>query len=108
VFFQDPGLNRRYPDGVYINLHAYPDFSSYAARRASFPTTGDMGRDIKLANRLFQQGSDPMWRGVPAGATPRGWVWHHVQGGRRMILIPRSIHRVIRHAGGIATGPTIP
>jgi hypothetical protein len=27
VVFQEADLNRRYPDGVYINLHGYPDFS---------------------------------------------------------------------------------
>jgi hypothetical protein len=58
--------------------------------------------DIDRVNRLLRASGDPLWDDVSAGKTPRGWVWHHVQGGQRMMLIPRDLHEAISHAG-IAT-----
>jgi hypothetical protein len=34
--------------------------------------------------------------------TPPGLVWHHVEDGTTMILIPRDLHAAIRHTGGSA------
>ena len=33
---------------------------------------------------------------------PDGYVWHHVENGRTMQLIPREIHNAVRHTGGAA------
>ncbi|WP_405237918.1 HNH endonuclease [Lentisalinibacter orientalis] len=34
--------------------------------------------------------------------TPSGYVWHHVEDGRTMQLIPQDIHNAARHTGGAA------
>jgi hypothetical protein len=50
--------------------------------------TGDRGRDRILANRA---GLDK---------EPKGYVWHHVEDGKTMQLIPKKIHRDTGHTGG--------
>jgi filamentous hemagglutinin len=32
--------------------------------------------------------------------TPGDWVWHHVEDGTTMELIPNDVHRAVRHTGG--------
>jgi len=34
--------------------------------------------------------------------TPAGMVWHHVEDGKTMLLIPKDIHKAAAHTGGIA------
>jgi filamentous hemagglutinin len=53
--------------------------------------TGNYARDAAAANRA---------RGL--SATPEGYVWHHVEDGETLILIPRDIHNAVRHTGGSA------
>jgi hypothetical protein len=43
VFFREPRLAGRYPDGVYYDLHGYPDFTPYARHQIDFATTGGIG-----------------------------------------------------------------
>lgn len=101
VFFSHADDAARFPDGVYYDLHGYPDFTPYARHQIDLPTTGDRNLDIRLANRAFQRRNNPMWQGLPAGETPQGWTWHHVQGGRKMQLVPTAVHEAARHTGGI-------
>lgn len=44
-----------------------------------------------------------LWDTIPAVATPHGWTWHHVAGGRRMELVPVEVKALLRHHGGLAT-----
>lgn len=87
----------KYPQGIEFKKAAngieYPDFSKHAKATAKFdiPTketalnhtglSGEYYWDAKLANAQcgFEQ-------------TPAGYVWHHVEDMRTMILIPQDLH----------------
>lgn len=99
----------KYPEGVEFttasNGNVYPKFDKWAKATAKFDTptvdaarahTGLSGNyywDSKLANAQcgFAQ-------------TPSGYVWHHVEDMRTMILIPQDLHSVamggMPHTGG--------
>ena len=51
--------------------------------------TGNRRLDARLANEAL---------GV--SRTPEGFVWHHVEDGRTMQLVPDGIHRMTGHSGG--------
>jgi len=53
--------------------------------------TGIYDTDASVANRA-----------LGLRQTPPGRVWHHVEDGTTMILIPRDLHAAIRHTGGSA------
>ncbi|MFF7242409.1 toxin glutamine deamidase domain-containing protein [Embleya sp. NPDC008237] len=130
VHFASPTLDNHFPDGVYINLQGYPDFTAYAVRtinlphtviappeRSDFPPGPDGTKkfkearaeanddqrklDIRQGNAEFR--NDPMWAGVRPGRTAPGYVWHHVEGTRTMMLIPFAVHYAVKHHGGIAS-----
>ncbi|MFI1578637.1 toxin glutamine deamidase domain-containing protein [Embleya sp. NPDC020630] len=130
VHFASPTLDNHFPDGVYINLQGYPDFTTYAVRtinlphtvvappkRSDFPPGPDGTKkfkearqeanddqrklDIRQANAEFR--NDPMWAGVRPGRSAPGYVWHHVEGTRTMMLIPFAVHYAVKHHGGIAS-----
>lgn len=99
----------KYPSGVEYtpgpNGAAYPRFEKWAKATATFDTptiegatnhTGLSGNyywDAKLANAKcgFTQ-------------TPEGYVWHHVEDMKTMILVPQDLHSVamggMSHTGG--------
>jgi len=33
---------------------------------------------------------------------PEGYIWHHVEDGKTMQLVPEKLHRKIPHTGGAA------
>lgn len=90
-------INSRYagsihPSGVSFSKAGFPDFSPYA--RASVELkglSGNYNKDAALANKA-----------LGLTATPRGYVWHHVEDGRTMQLVPRDIHNRVPHTGGAA------
>lgn len=53
--------------------------------------TGNYAKDAGMANRA-----------AGLEATPEGYVWHHVEDGRTMQLVPQDIHGAARHTGGSA------
>ncbi|MGC5746570.1 polymorphic toxin-type HINT domain-containing protein [Chryseobacterium sp. NFX27] len=78
-------------DSVTYNSAGYPDFSPHAIDEVS-PVTGMNGKyshDEGLAN-------------AAAGytETPAGYVWHHVEDGLTMQLVPKSINGNFPHTGG--------
>ncbi len=99
----------KYPEGVKYTVGPndikYPRFEKYAKATATFDTptlegalnhTGLSGNyywDSKLANAQcgFKQ-------------TPAGYVWHHVEDMKTMILVPQDLHSVamggMSHTGG--------
>ena len=99
----------KYPQGVEFtkssNGEVYPRFEKWAKATAKFdvPTkaaaenhtglSGNYWYDSKLANA--QCGYD---------YTPSGYVWHHVEDMKTMILIPQDLHSVcfggMHHSGG--------
>ncbi len=50
---------------------------------------GNYSHDSALANK--QAG---------LSSTPDGYVWHHVEDGKTMQLIPKNIHNKFPHTGG--------
>lgn len=99
----------KYPEGVEYTVGPndvkYPRFEKYAKATAKFDTptleaatnhtglSGNYWYDSKLANAQcgFAQ-------------TPEGYVWHHVEDMKTMILVPQDLHSVamggMSHTGG--------
>jgi hypothetical protein len=87
-----PELASKYPNGVRFTDHGFPDFTPYSVARTEFDDLSGVYRtDAARANAA-----------VGLRSTPDGYVWHHVEDGRSMILIPRDLHSAIRHTGGSA------
>lgn len=95
----------KYPRGVRFDKKGYPRFERYKIAEAKFemPTSegvlketclsGNYQRDARLANKMCGYSS-----------TPKGYVWHHVEDMRTMILVPQDLHSVtfggMWHKGG--------
>ncbi|MFG3260318.1 SMI1/KNR4 family protein [Streptomyces sp. NPDC048172] len=110
VNFPDPVRAARHPQGVRVGQDGYPDFSPYARAAAEIaePPEGFGGDELRLtdyvsANAALHASGHELWRDLPAVATPHGWTWHHVAGGRRMELVPVEVKALLRHHGGLAT-----
>ena len=90
-------INNKYaggvhPAGVEFTPQGFPNFGPHSVAEVELDgLTGDIRIDSKLAN-------DAM--GYPK--TPRGYVWHHVEDGRTMQLVPEDLHQAVRHTGGAA------
>ena len=79
-----------HPSGVGFTPQGYPNFSSFADYQVEVKgLTGNYAIDAGMANRA-----------AGLKGTPKGYVWHHVEDGRTMQLIPRSVHRTVGHSGG--------
>jgi A nuclease of the HNH/ENDO VII superfamily with conserved WHH/SMI1 / KNR4 family (SUKH-1) len=112
VRFPDPVRAARYPQGVWVDENGYPDFSPYARAAAEIadPPEGFGIDELRLtdyvsANAALYHAGHELWEGLTPVATPHGWTWHHVVGGRRMELIPAEVKALLRHHGGLATAP---
>jgi hypothetical protein len=110
VHFPDPVRAARYPQGVWVDENGYPDFSPYAQAAAEIadPPEGFGIDELRLtdyvsANAALYQAGHELWDGLTLVATPHGWTWHHVVGGRRMELVPAEVKALLRHHGGLAT-----
>ncbi len=81
-----------HPSGVRFTDEGFPDFFPWAEAKVEITgLTGKYGVDEAMA--LAAAGLDE---------TPVDMVWHHVEDGVTMILIPKSIHDAARHTGGAA------
>ena len=76
---------------VLYNSNGYPDFSPYKMTQADDVAgmTGVYSHNAALANAK-----------VGFKSTPEGYVWHHVEDGKTMQLIPQDIHQHFPHTGG--------
>jgi len=83
---------RTHPSGVRFNERGFPDFSPYARAEVDLDNlTGDYQTDAARANKA-----------IGLKSTPEGYVWHHVEDGKTLQLIPTDIHNAARHTGGSA------
>jgi A nuclease of the HNH/ENDO VII superfamily with conserved WHH/SMI1 / KNR4 family (SUKH-1) len=112
VHFPDPLRAARYPQGVRVDDRGYPDFSPYARAAAEIaePPEGFGVDELRLtdyvsANAAQYHAGHELFDGASPVATPHGWTWHHVVGGRRMELVPVEVKALLRHHGGLATAP---
>lgn len=109
VHFPDPVRAARHPAGVRMGADGSPDFSPYARAAAEIaePPQGFGVDELRLtdyvsANAALAASGHELWDTVPAVATPHGWTWHHVPGGRRMELVPVEVKALLRHHAGLA------
>lgn len=115
VRFPDPVRAEKYPAGVPVDEHGYPDFGAFAAAAAEVadPPDGFGVDELRLTDyvsanaALYSQGHE-LWADLDcAVATPHGWTWHHAVGGapagrRRLELVPVEVKALLRHHGGLA------
>jgi A nuclease of the HNH/ENDO VII superfamily with conserved WHH len=81
-----------HPSGVKFTSQGFPDFSPYAELEFKLDgLTGHYATDEKKANKA-----------AGLQKTPHGYVWHHVEDGETLQLIPKTIHNKTRHTGGAA------
>ncbi|SHL98267.1 SMI1/KNR4 family protein [Actinacidiphila paucisporea] len=109
VHFPDPLRAGRHPQGVWIDDEGHPDFSPYARAAAEIaePPEGFGIDELRLtdyvsANAALHAAGHELWGNLPPVATPHGWTWHHVAGGRRLELVPAEVKALLRHHGGLA------
>ncbi|MCT2547761.1 MULTISPECIES: SMI1/KNR4 family protein [Streptomyces] len=109
VHFPDPVRASRHPGGVRMDGNGSPDFAPYARAAAEIaePPQGFGVDELRLtdyvsANAALAASGHELWDTIPAVATPHGWTWHHVPGGRRMELVPVEVKALLRHHGGLA------
>jgi YD repeat-containing protein len=87
-----PAMQDKYPAGVPFDRSGFARFERYSvASVRSDGLTGEYALDAAIANRA-----------VGLTRTPPGYVWHHVEDGRTLVLIPQDIHSAVRHTGGAA------
>ncbi|SBW21672.1 cell wall assembly/cell proliferation coordinating protein [Candidatus Protofrankia californiensis] len=110
-----PVLRIRYRDGIPVGPHGFPDWIPYTRAVVRLPPCSpDLGVDearvvdVLTANNTMAASGDPLWAGLPAGATPAGWTWAHMplllSGPRWTALVPVELHGAYRHLGGVSTG----
>ena len=84
-------LADKYPNGVRYTRAGYPVFSPYAEKTVVIDNlAGDRPADFAAANEAIGE-----------SRTPRGYVWHHVEDGRTLELVPKDLHEAVRHTGGV-------
>ncbi len=82
--------------GLKFTPEGYPDFAPYAMKlpnggqTVSIKLTGSRSADEALANAACK------WT-----TTPDDFIWHHLEDGTSMMLVPRDLHTVA-HTGGVA------
>lgn len=76
-------------NSVTYNADGYPDFSPYSKKTIQVENmNGKYAHDSALANAKAN-----------LNQTPEGYVWHHVEDGKTMQLIPQEIHNNFPHTG---------
>jgi A nuclease of the HNH/ENDO VII superfamily with conserved WHH len=84
-------LADKYPNGVRYTRAGYPVFTPYAEKTVVIDNlAGDRPADFARANEA-----------IGVSRTPRGYVWHHVEDGRTLELVPKDLHEAVRHTGGV-------
>lgn len=90
-------LRDKYPLGIDYDREGFPIFDPWVIAEVDIRMRGSAA-DFDAAERAF----NPEWkRGMPRIGEDY-LVWHHLQDGRTMQLIPRDLNENIRHTGGDA------
>jgi hypothetical protein len=84
-------IRGKYPHSVPFTGTGHPDFSRYATKKVEIRMTGTRRLDTKRANQS-----------VGYKKIPEGYTWHHHQDGKTMQLVPKELHDVVLHTGGVA------
>ena len=87
-------LIAKYGLTIDIDNQGFIDFSSFAVKKCRIRMTGDRNLDKEEANRtVFYTPYKP--------ESYKKYVWHHSQDGTTMFLIPKEIHELFPHRGGL-------
>jgi ankyrin repeat protein len=85
-------LQVKYPDSVMIDERGFARFEPYSIKIIkSKELIGDHDKDFQLADRISGYET-----------RPKEYTWHHVEDGETMLLVPKDLHKAIRHTGGAA------
>lgn len=95
-------LDKLYPEGVPFTKEGYPDFSKVAARgKDGKPIKIDIGtlsgnsnKDRIKAETKYQE------LGYSASS---GFTWHHIENSTELLRVPKEIHQLVDHSGGMST-----
>jgi len=83
---------KTHPAGVEFTPQGFPNFGPNSVAEVKVEgLTGNKRIDERLANEA-----------VGLQKTPKGYVWHHVEDGKTMQLVPIDIHDDVKHTGGAA------
>ncbi len=84
------------PEGIKFSPEGRPDFTPFAEHQVEIlkGLTGDYKHDSELANKHAGISNDA-WQELKSD-----YVWHHVEDGKTMQLIPRELHDLVKHTGG--------
>ncbi|HLL23345.1 MAG TPA: HNH endonuclease [Kofleriaceae bacterium] len=83
--------------GLRFTDEGYPDFTPHAKqlptgkKYVEIEYTGKRADDFGAANKKAK-----------LDETPEGWTWHHLEDGRKMMLVPTDLHQAVKHTGGVA------
>lgn len=78
--------------GVKFTRQGFPNFSPHAKASVDLRgLTGNLTKDAAMANKA-----------IGISRTPNGFIWHHVENGTTMQLVPAKIHQAVGHTGGAA------
>ena len=90
----DSGKSREV--SVTYNEKGYPNFASYGVFEANIgPFSRSRQRDFMEGRRIFKAE-----KGQPEDL--KIYVWHHLEDGRTLLLVPRYVHDNFPHAGGFS------
>ena len=81
-------------------MFGLPDFSRYSVKNVNLSKPVGDYQDFKKANILTFGKNNPF-----RSKAPPGFVWHHDTGGM-MKLLPKDIHKSVKHTGSAAQHQT--
>lgn len=94
-------LDKLYPEGVPFTKQGFPDFSNVAAKGNNGrpiimnikELSGDSKKDVAAAEELFQKMG---YKWEP------NYTWHHIENTTTLMRVPRDIHQLVDHTGGMS------
>jgi hypothetical protein len=83
--------------GLSFTKEGYPDFEPHAmqlpdgSKRVQIEYTGNRAADFNAANKA-----------AGLNEIPEGYTWHHLEDSKSMMLVPRELHKAVKHSGGVS------
>jgi hypothetical protein len=83
--------------GLSFTKEGYPDFEPHAlqlpngSKRVQIEYTGRRSADFTAANKAAK-----------LGRIPDRYTWHHLEDGKSMMLVPKELHKAVKHSGGVS------
>jgi hypothetical protein len=83
--------------GLRFTKEGHPDFAPHARQLPNrknyveIEYTGSRRADFAAANKKAM-----------LDKTPKNWTWHHAEDMKTMYLVPKDLHKAVKHSGGVA------